>query len=88
MIWAGTNDGLVQVTRDGGKTWINVTGNIPGLPDWGTISNIEASRYDAGTAYITVDVHQVNNSRPVDLQDHGLRQDVDADHHRHPAHAC
>ena len=32
LIWAGTNDGLVQVTRDGGKTWTNVTANIPGLP--------------------------------------------------------
>jgi len=64
LIWAGTNDGLVQLTRDGGKNWANVTKNIPGLPAWGTISNIEASRYDAGTAYITVDLHQVNNRDP------------------------
>ena len=63
-IWAGTNDGLVQITRDGGKTWTNVTKNIPNLLDWGTVSNIEASRYDAGTAYITVDGHQVNNRDP------------------------
>ncbi len=64
VIWAGTNDGLVQVTRDGGKSWTNVTHNIPNLPEWGTVSNIEASRYDAGTAYITVDFHQVNNRDP------------------------
>ena len=64
VIWAGTNDGLVQITRDGGKNWTNVTKNIPNLPDWGTVSNIEASRYDAGTAYITVDFHQVNNRDP------------------------
>lgn len=64
VIWAGTNDGLVQITRDGGKTWTNVTKNIPGLLDWGTVSNIEASRYDAGTAYLTVDGHQVNNRDP------------------------
>jgi photosystem II stability/assembly factor-like uncharacterized protein len=64
VIWAGTNDGLVQITRDGGKTWANVTANIPGLPEWGTVSNIEASRFDAGTAYITVDLHQVNNRDP------------------------
>ena len=64
LIWAGTNDGLVQITRDDGKNWTNVTKNIPGLPAWGTISNIEASRYDAGTAYITVDLHQVNNRDP------------------------
>jgi photosystem II stability/assembly factor-like uncharacterized protein len=63
-IWAGTNDGLVHVTRDGGQTWVNVTKNIPDLPVWGTISNIEPSRYDAGTAYITVDFHQVNNRDP------------------------
>ena len=64
VIWAGTNDGLVQLTRDGGKTWTNLTKNIPNLPPWGTISNVEASRYDAGTAYITVDFHQVNNRDP------------------------
>jgi len=64
LIWAGTNDGLVQITRDGGKNWSNVTKNIPGLPPWGTVSNIEPSRYDAGAAYITVDFHQVNNRDP------------------------
>jgi photosystem II stability/assembly factor-like uncharacterized protein len=64
VIWAGTNDGLVQITRDGGKHWTNVTSNIPNLPAWGTVSNIEASRYDAGKAYITVDFHQMNNRDP------------------------
>jgi photosystem II stability/assembly factor-like uncharacterized protein len=64
LIWAGTNDGLVQLTRDGGKNWTNLTKNIPGLPPWGTVSNIEPSRYDAGGAYITVDFHQVNNRDP------------------------
>ena len=64
LLWAGTNDGLVHVTRDGGVTWTNVTGNIPGLLRWGTISNIEPSRYDAGTAYLTVDGHQENNRDP------------------------
>src|SRR5439155_1338154 len=64
VIWAGTNDGYVQITRDGGKNWTNVTKNIPNLPEWGTVSNIEASRYDAGAAYITVDFHQMNNRDP------------------------
>ena len=64
VIWAGTNDGYVQITRDGGKNWTNVTNNIPNLPEWGTVSNIEASRYDAGTAYISVDFHQMNNRDP------------------------
>ena len=64
LIWAGTNDGLVHLTRDGGRTWTNVTRNIPGMPVWGTVSNIEPSRFDAGTAYLTVDAHQANNRDP------------------------
>jgi len=64
LIWVGTNDGLVQLTRDGGKNWTNVTKNIPDLPKWGTVSNIEPSRYEPGAAYITVDFHQVNNRDP------------------------
>jgi photosystem II stability/assembly factor-like uncharacterized protein len=64
LIWAGTNDGLVQVTQNGGQTWTNVTANITGLPPFGTISNIEPSRYDTGTAYIAVDFHQVNGRDP------------------------
>jgi photosystem II stability/assembly factor-like uncharacterized protein len=64
VIWAGTNDGLVQITRDGGKNWTNVTRNIPNMLAWGTVSNIEPSRYNAGAAYITVDGHQVNNREP------------------------
>jgi photosystem II stability/assembly factor-like uncharacterized protein len=64
LIWAGTNDGQVQITRDAGKTWTNVTKNIPRLPPMGTIGNIEPSRYDAGTAYLSVDLHQVNNRDP------------------------
>jgi len=64
LIWAGTNDGLVHVTRDGGTHWTNVTSDIPNLPPWGTVSNIEPSSYNAGTCYITVDFHQVNNRDP------------------------
>jgi hypothetical protein len=54
----------VYVTRDGGSNWTNVTQNIPDLPRWGTISNIEPSWHDAATSYITVDLHQVNNRDP------------------------
>jgi photosystem II stability/assembly factor-like uncharacterized protein len=64
LIWVGTNDGLVQVTRDGGKNWTNVTKNIPDLPPSGTVSNIEPSRYEAGAVYLTVDFHQENNRDP------------------------
>ncbi len=64
LIWTGSNDGLVYITRDGGKNWTNVTKNIPNLSPWGTISNIEPSRYNAAAAYLTVDFHQVNNRDP------------------------
>jgi photosystem II stability/assembly factor-like uncharacterized protein len=64
LIWAGTNDGLVQVTRDSGKTWTNVTKNLPNLPPWGSVRSIAPSRHDAATAYLTVDFHQVNNRDP------------------------
>src|SRR5207244_6423414 len=64
VIWAGTNDGQLQVTRDNGANWTNVTPNIPGLPAWGTVSNIEPSRHDNGVAYVTFDLHQVNNRDP------------------------
>jgi hypothetical protein len=64
LIWVGTNDGLVQVTRDAGKVWTNVTKNLPNLPPWGSVRSIVPSRYDSGTAYLTADFHQVNNRDP------------------------
>jgi photosystem II stability/assembly factor-like uncharacterized protein len=64
VIWAGTNDGLVQVTRDDGKTWTNVTKNIPDLPPLGVVRNIHASKYAAGTAYVTIDRHQMGDFAP------------------------
>jgi photosystem II stability/assembly factor-like uncharacterized protein len=64
LIWAGTNDGLVQLTRDDGKSWTNLTKNIPNLPPWGSVRSIAPSRYDAGTAYIVVDFHQMNGRDP------------------------
>ena len=64
LVWAGTNDGQLQITRDAGAHWTNVTANIPGLPPWGTVSNVEPSRFDAGAAYVAFDLHQVNNRDP------------------------
>ncbi|MEO7966759.1 MAG: sialidase, partial [Gemmatimonadaceae bacterium] len=64
VIWAGTNDGKVHITQDAGKSWSDLTANLPGLPMWGTISNIEASRYDEATAYLSVDGHQINIRDP------------------------
>ena len=64
LIWAGTMDGLVHLTRDGGKSWSNITANLPGLPKWSTITNIEPSKYDAATAYVAVDAHLINDRDP------------------------
>jgi hypothetical protein len=64
LIWTGSNDGLVQLTRNGGTTWADVTSNIPELPEWGTINNIEPSRFDPAVAYVSVDFHQIGNNDP------------------------
>lgn len=63
-IWTGSNDGQVHLTQNGGETWTNVTQNIPDLPKWGTIANIELSRFKKGTAYISVDLHQMGDFDP------------------------
>jgi len=52
VIWAGSDDGLIHVTRDGGRTWTNVT--PPTMPEFGRVSIIDASAFDAGTAYAAV----------------------------------
>jgi photosystem II stability/assembly factor-like uncharacterized protein len=62
QIWVGTDDGLVQLTRDSGKSWSNVT--PPKLPAWATVECIEPSRKDAGTAYVVVDARRLDDSRP------------------------
>ncbi len=64
LIWTGSNDGQVNITTDYGKNWKNVTESIPGLPAFGTISNIEISRYSKGTAYISVDLHHLGDFDP------------------------
>lgn len=64
VIWAGSNDGLTHVTRNGGQNWQPVTAQIKGMPVWGTVSNIEPSRFHGGTCYISVDAHQENDRRP------------------------
>jgi photosystem II stability/assembly factor-like uncharacterized protein len=64
VIWAGTDDGNLQVTRDGGKTWTNVVGNVPELPKASWVSWVEASRFDAGSAYATFDRHTFGDMEP------------------------
>ena len=58
VLWVGTDDGYVQMTRDGGKTWTNVASHFPGLAKGGYVSRIEPSHKDASTAYVTFDNHR------------------------------
>jgi photosystem II stability/assembly factor-like uncharacterized protein len=62
MIWVGTDDGQIQLTHDGGGSWVNVTPRE--MPAWSTISMIEPSRYDANTAYVAVDRHKLDDIMP------------------------
>lgn len=64
ILWCGTDDGNLQVSQDGGKTWVNVVKNIPGLPKESWCSRIEASHFEAGTAYVTFDNHRNDDYAP------------------------
>jgi photosystem II stability/assembly factor-like uncharacterized protein len=64
LIWVGTNDGQVWFSRDAGAHWNNVTKNITGLPAWGTVRKIEPSHFAAGTAYVAVDRHLMDDRVP------------------------
>jgi photosystem II stability/assembly factor-like uncharacterized protein len=69
-IWVGTDDGVVQVTRDGGEHWTNTTAAMTGLPQWGRIQQIEASPNDVNSAYVAVDFHEVDNNKPYAFKTH------------------
>ena len=62
VIWVGTDDGLVQVTQDNGKSWKNIT--PAKLPQWATVEAIEPSHRDTGTAYVVVDARRLDDARP------------------------
>ena len=62
VIWTGSDDGLVQVTRDGGKNWDNVTPKD--MPEWIQINSIDASPHDAGTAYVAATMYKSDDFRP------------------------
>ena len=64
LFWVGTNDGLVQISQDEGQNWENLTENVPDMPEYGAVRNIEASAYKEGTAYMTVDAHEMGNFEP------------------------
>ena len=64
VIWVGTDDGNVQVSRDGTRTWTNVAGNVPALPKASWVSWVEASRFDPATAYAAFDRHTFGDMAP------------------------
>ncbi|NIR43244.1 MAG: glycosyl hydrolase [Gemmatimonadetes bacterium] len=61
VIWVGTDDGNLQVTRDDGANWTNTVGNVPDLPDNTWVTHVEAGKHDAGTAYVTFDGHKTGD---------------------------
>ncbi|HKG47076.1 MAG TPA: hypothetical protein VKB02_10130 [Pyrinomonadaceae bacterium] len=63
-IWTGSDDGLVQVSRDGGKNWSNVTPPASMMPEWIQINSIEASPHDAGTAYVAATMYKWDDNKP------------------------
>jgi len=62
ILWAGSDDGLVHLARDGGDTWANVT--PPGVPEWANVAAIEPSPHDAATAYVAVTAHRTDDFTP------------------------
>src|SRR5215471_14309742 len=68
VIWAGSDDGVVQITRDGGKTWTNVT--PAGMPEFGRVSQIDASAFDTGSAYIAVKRMLLGDKSPYIFRTH------------------
>ncbi len=64
VLWIGTDDGNLKYTRDQGKSWTEVSGNVPGLPDGTYVSRVEASARDLGTAYATFDGHRDGDFAP------------------------
>ena len=62
LIWAGSDDGLVHVTRDNGKNWRDVT--PPNLPKWASVACIQASRYEKSAAYLVADAHRLDDETP------------------------
>ncbi len=82
VLWVGTDDGNVQVSRNNGSTWTNVRDRVPGLPEETWIGNIEASATEAGTAFMAVDNHRLDDFTPhlYETRDYGQTwRDLSAD---------
>jgi photosystem II stability/assembly factor-like uncharacterized protein len=67
-VWAGTDDGLIHVTHDDGKSWENVT--PPGMTAWSKVSQLEAGHFDVGTAYASIDRHRLSDDKPYIFRTH------------------
>ncbi len=67
-VWAGTDDGLIHVTRDDGKTWVDVT--PPAMTAWSKVSGMDAGHFDAETAYVSVDRHRIADDKPYIYRTH------------------
>jgi photosystem II stability/assembly factor-like uncharacterized protein len=78
VIWVGTDDGYVQVTRDGGDTWTNVTENFRGVPDHTWVPHIEASKHVAGRAYVVFDGHRYGDWTPYVFRTDNYGEDWEA----------
>ena len=64
IIWVGTDDGNIQLTTDGGKTWSKLNGAVPGLPAYAFISHIDADNFNKDAAWVTVDAHRNGDMKP------------------------
>ncbi|HEX4810926.1 MAG TPA: hypothetical protein VH325_18455, partial [Bryobacteraceae bacterium] len=64
VVWVGTDDGCIQLTRDGGANWSRVDSAIKGAPEWERVYQIGVSPFDAGTAYVTFDGHMLDDRHP------------------------
>ena len=82
LIWAGADDGLVHVTRDGGKNWADVTPKE--MPEWSKISQIDASPHDPGTAWVAVDRHANDDLRPYIYATTDYGKSLETAGERHP----
>ena len=85
VIWAGTDDGLIRLTRDAGKNWSNVT--PPALTPWSKVSQLEASHFDADTAYAAVNRFRLDDLHASHLSHPRRRQNLEENHQR-PARRC
>jgi hypothetical protein len=74
VLWIGTNDGNLQVSRDGGGTWTNVVDKLPGVPKETHVSRVEPSHFDAGTCYVTFDGHRTDDMKPYVFVTHDFGQ--------------